>query len=124
MLAFADDFALWFRLAHHVDNERHMQVVEIAFGGEEIRRQHIRSIRLDNVRHSEEDARRAEQNLLSAQENLRETIKFWSTMPSRNANEFVRRYETSVRRCEENARQAREVARRAVEALGIPGEAD
>ena len=108
-----------------MDTERHAQVVEIALRGEEIRRQHIRAIRLYNVGHFEAAARQAEQSLLRAQERLRQAYKIvratswtsWATIAIvhvRNNEEFVRRYE-------ELARQAREVARRAVEALGIAG---
>ena len=76
MLAFFHDYALWFRIStHHVGAERHMQVVEIAFRGEESRRQHIRGIRLDNVRHTEADVRVAEQDLLSAQESLGRAVE-------------------------------------------------
>ena len=51
----------------HVDEERRIQVLEVVFQGEESCRQHIHSIRVENVRHTEADARQAEQDLLRAQ---------------------------------------------------------
>ena len=141
LIAFRDDYALWFRLApNYVNEERRLQVLDVVFQGEESCRQHVHSIRLDNVRHTESDARRAEQYLLSAQENLRRDVesvreskerlskemedgKVWSTFEVdiyRSANELKLMTEVFVRRCEERARHARQVARLAVEALGSP----
>ena len=112
-----------------MDNERHTQVAEVFVQGVESCRQHINSIRLDNVRHSEQEARQAEQNLLLAQESPRQAEEIagiykarrtsWSTITIEIADQSVRNNEAYVRRYEELARQAKEEARWAVEALSI-----
>ena len=116
-----------------------MQVLEVVFRGEESCRQHINSIRLENVWHTKADARIAELELLSAQECLTQAVedarrmrerdqkqdaKVWSTLAVESSytstDESLRIHERLVRHYEERARQKRQVARFAVEALGSP----
>ena len=113
-IAYADDWALWFRLApNHVDEDRKRQVLEVIFQGDESCRQHIHAIRLDNVRHSEADARQAEQSALRAQEALNEFVQnAWSARSMQSTS----RVNALVRQAEERARYAREVARWAFDA--------
>ena len=117
-----------------------MQVLKVVFQGEKNCRRHVHSIRVDNVRHTEADARQAEQDLLNTQECLRMLVKpakerqkmlgqklqdanvcSTQTMESyTKVDEWLRSTEAFLKRSEENVQQARRIARLAVEALGSP----